>query len=124
MDLINDLLGQGGRCYHSAGALYLCDRKGSVFIYLCERESQVSHSGNVLFAGFCIVSACCLTAALQQMSHHCSLAELIPVIHCPSELIDSGSHENSGVSHTAGDDDVSALLESFDDAFNSKICVS
>ena len=57
------------------------------------------------------------------MAHHGALAQQIPVVLFPAELIDHGSHEDGGVGHAAGDDHVGALLQSLHNALHAQIGV-
>ena len=76
----------------------------------------MSHAGHVLLAGLGKIASGGLSAALQQVAYHGALAQLIPVLQGPAELVNDGGHEDGRVGHAAGDDHIGPLLQGLQDA--------
>ena len=123
MNLIDDLLGAGGRRDLAAGSFHLGDEEGTVLRNLDEREAEMAHALHVLLSGIRVVAAGCLAAALQEVTHHRALAELVPVLHGPAELIDRGRHEDGGIGDAARDDHIRTLFQRLDDALGTHVGV-
>jgi len=83
----------------------------------------VTYAWDVLLARLGKVSAGDLPPALQQVAHDGALAQLVPVLQGPAELVDGGGHEDGRVGHAAGDDHVRDLLQRLENAIHAHVGV-
>src|ERR671912_1780029 len=106
MDLVKDLLLAGGRRDLPSRTWNLGDDNGPILADLANGKAQASQPRNVLVAGIGEVSARHLPGTFEKMPDQRGLAEPMPVVRGPAELMDERTDKEGGIGSPAGDDDV------------------
>ncbi len=84
---------------------------------------MLSGARHVLEPGIGEIAAGDLRAAFQQMAGHGAAAELHPVVERPAEGVDERPERQRRIGHAAGDHDLCALTQCFDDGTGAEIGV-
>ncbi|MND63264.1 hypothetical protein D3C80_545700 [compost metagenome] len=114
MNLIEDLFLAGVLGDLATRTLDLGDDDRAVFGNFRDRETEAGEIGNILLAGFGVITAGDLTAAFQQVADGRALADLVPIVLRPAELMDLRGQEHRRIGNAAGDDDIRTIGKCLD----------
>ena len=121
--LVEKLLLAGSHAEAAARADDLGEHRRAVFRHLGDREAETGEIGNVLVAGIGEIAAGDLTRAFQEMPDDRALAQQIPIVERPAELMDKRREKQRGIAHTSCDHDIGAAPEGLQDAGDAHIRV-
>ena len=105
----------------TAAVGHLGQHRAAVTFDLENRKGQVPWAGDVLVTRIGEIAAGDLGAALDKVSEAVSLAESHVVQRIPAEFVHHWRHENRGVGHTPGHDNVRALFQCVNDGLGPQV---
>ena len=121
LDLVQQLRGDRADRHLPTGARVLADHAGAIRRDLCPRESGIGHVGNL--GEEAVVAPRGLPAALDHMSRNDRAGQSVPVVTSPAVMPRRGTGYYRSIGGAPGDDDVSTLIQSLDDAPAADVCV-
>ena len=121
--LVEQLLLAGLQVDHAAGAGELGDDGAPVLADLGEGKAEVREVRRLLVAGIDEISAGDLPRAFEEMPDERALAEPVPVVGAPGELVHQRREKQRRIAHPAGDHDIGAAGERLDDRLGAEIGV-
>ena len=121
MHLIEDLLLAVADRERASGAVELGEERFSGFGDFGDRKAEAVKVGHIFVAWVGEIAAGELPRALQQVADGSSLAETIPVVQRPAELMHHRREEERWVRNAPGNDDVRATAQAIENRFDAKI---
>jgi hypothetical protein len=119
--LVEQLLLADLQVDRSAGARELGDDGAAVLSDLGERKPEPREVRRLLVAGIDEVSAGDLPGTFEEMSDERALAEPVPVVAPPRELVHQRGEKQRGIAHPSGDHDVGSTGKRRDDRLGAEI---